>query len=97
MDHTTTTFSEPLARTMDFDTNDTDMTSRAVATYDSASLTATVESACQRIAPLWPLNAFVAVNPYFGLRHQDSLGFRTPAEVMAQKIKELNSSVALQS
>jgi hypothetical protein len=25
------------------------------------------------------------------------LGFRTPAEVMAQKIKELNSSVALQN
>lgn len=97
MDRTTTTLSKPFARTIDFNTNDTDITSRAVAAYDSAALTAMVESACQRIAPLWPLNAFVAVNPYFGLRHQDSLGFRTPAEVMAQKIKELNSSVALQS
>lgn len=26
------------------------------------------EAACQRIAPLWPLKNFVAVNPYFGLR-----------------------------
>ncbi|OOH82156.1 YbcC family protein [Leptospirillum ferriphilum] len=26
-----------------------------------------VETACRRIAPLWPLKNFVAVNPYFGL------------------------------
>jgi uncharacterized protein YbcC (UPF0753/DUF2309 family) len=29
---------------------------------------AKVERACLRIAPLWPLKHFVAVNPYFGLR-----------------------------
>jgi uncharacterized protein YbcC (UPF0753/DUF2309 family) len=28
------------------------------------------DAACQRIAPLWPLKSFVAVNPYFGLRDQ---------------------------
>ena len=81
MDRTTTTLSKPFARTIDFNTNDTDITSRAVAAYDSAALTATVESACQRIAPLWPLNAFVAVNPYFGLRHQD---FEQASETLAR-------------
>lgn len=29
-----------------------------------------VDAACQRIAPVWPLKNFVAVNPYFGLRDQ---------------------------
>ncbi len=29
------------------------------------------EAACQRIAPLWPLKNFVAVNPYLGLRDLD--------------------------
>ncbi len=29
-----------------------------------------VESACRRIAPLWPLKNFVAVNPYMGLSDQ---------------------------
>ena len=27
-----------------------------------------VDAACERIAPLWPLKHFVAVNPFFGLR-----------------------------
>lgn len=71
MNRTTTIPSKPFAKTMDFDTNDTDGTSRASAVYDLASLKATVESVCQRIAPLWPLDAFVAVSPYFGLRDQD--------------------------
>lgn len=31
---------------------------------------ANIEKACQRIAPLWPLKHFVAVNPYVGLRDQ---------------------------
>ena len=26
-----------------------------------------LEDACERIAPLWPLDRFVAVNPYLGL------------------------------
>jgi len=29
--------------------------------------TAAVEAACKRIAPLWPLSSFVAVNPFWGL------------------------------
>ena len=33
-------------------------------------LTERIEAACQKIAPLWPLNNFVATNPYFGLRDQ---------------------------
>jgi uncharacterized protein YbcC (UPF0753/DUF2309 family) len=81
MNRTTTTLSKPFAGTMDFNINDTDITSRAIAAYDSASLTAMVELACQRIAPLWPLNAFVAVNPYFGLRDQD---FEQARETLAR-------------
>ncbi|MHB1566751.1 MAG: YbcC family protein [Acidiferrobacter sp.] len=41
------------------------------ATYDKdTELTAKINTACQRIAPLWPLKSFVAVNPYFGLSDQ---------------------------
>jgi hypothetical protein len=72
MSRTTTILpSKPFAGTMDVDINDTDVTSRANAFYDPTSLKATVKSVCQRIAPLWPLDAFVAVSPYFGLRDQD--------------------------
>ncbi len=35
-----------------------------------AELTAKIDAACARIAPLWPLKSFVAVNPYFGLADQ---------------------------
>lgn len=28
-----------------------------------------IDAACERIAPLWPLDRFVAVNPFHGLRH----------------------------
>jgi uncharacterized protein YbcC (UPF0753/DUF2309 family) len=38
-------------------------------TYNT-QLMGKVDAACQRIAPLWPLKNFVAVNPYFGLRDQ---------------------------
>ena len=34
------------------------------------SLIDKVNAACQRVAPLWPLKHFVAVNPYFGLSQQ---------------------------
>ena len=34
---------------------------------ESSRILAKVESACRRIAPLWPLENFVAVNPYMGL------------------------------
>ncbi len=33
-------------------------------------LRAHIDAACARIAPLWPLQHFVAVNPFFGLRDQ---------------------------
>lgn len=33
-------------------------------------LTAAIDRACGRIAPVWPLKSFVAVNPYFGLVDQ---------------------------
>ena len=45
--------------------------SKQFSTVNAASLKSTVKSVCQRIAPLWPLNAFVAVSPYFGLRDHD--------------------------
>jgi uncharacterized protein len=34
----------------------------------SVELTAAVEGACARIAPTWPLDQFIAVNPYWGWR-----------------------------
>ena len=33
-------------------------------------LKAKIDTACGRVAPLWPLKSFVAVNPYFGLADQ---------------------------
>ena len=81
MNSTTITRSKPLARNMDSEVNEPSVTSRAVAAHGSVWLTDTVESACQRIAPLWPLHAFVAVNPYFGLRHQD---FEQASETLAR-------------
>ncbi len=71
MNSTTITRSKPLARNMNSEVNELGMISHTVTAHGSAWLTGAVESACQRIAPLWPLHAFVAVNPYFGLRHQD--------------------------
>ena len=41
------------------------------ANHLSVSLKPIIDSVCHRIAPLWPLDAFVAVSPYFGLRDQD--------------------------
>ena len=37
---------------------------------DFASLEASVTQACQRIAPTWPLDQFIAVNPYWGFVEQ---------------------------
>ena len=71
MSRTTTMRSKPVARIRDIDSNAIDITSRAGVVCDCASLEATVKTVCQRIAPLWPLDAFVAVSPYFGLRDQD--------------------------
>ena len=81
MDRTTTIPSTAFVRPTNIDANDIDTTSRAGVVYEASSLKAMVESACQRIVPLWPLNAFVAVNPYFGLRHQD---FEHASETLAR-------------
>lgn len=44
---------------------------KAPETFDQyQDLTTSIDRACLRIAPLWPLKHFVAVNPYFGLRDQ---------------------------
>ena len=41
--------------------------SRAQTVLDTAELNRCIDIACGRIAPLWPLKHFVAVNPFFGL------------------------------
>ena len=46
-----------------------------------ASTTAAVETALRRVAPLWPLERFVAVNPFLGL---DSLSLAEAAEAMGR-------------
>lgn len=40
-----------------------------------------IDDACERIAPLWPLKNFVAVNPFFGLRH---LTFQQASDTLAR-------------
>ncbi|MGC9237366.1 MAG: putative inorganic carbon transporter subunit DabA, partial [Thiomonas sp.] len=40
-----------------------------------------IDAACARIAPLWPLKHFVAVNPYFGLR---DLRFQDASDLLAR-------------
>ena len=37
---------------------------------DFSQLLASVDTACQRIAPTWPLDQFIAVNPYWGFVDQ---------------------------
>lgn len=39
----------------------------ALLTATEATATNSIETACARIAPLWPLQSFVAVNPFLGL------------------------------
>lgn len=40
-----------------------------------------IDKACARIAPLWPLKHFVAVNPFFGLR---DLSFQDASDTLAR-------------
>ncbi|MDA8327644.1 MAG: DUF2309 domain-containing protein [Betaproteobacteria bacterium] len=50
--------------------NDLDITAHEepeTKTIDTAELNQCINAACGRIAPLWPLKHFVAVNPFFGL------------------------------
>lgn len=43
-------------------------------------LPAILRAVCARVAPVWPLESFVAVNPYFGMREHD---FATVAQTLA--------------
>ena len=47
----------------------------------SEKLTAMIEQSCDRIAPLWPLKHFVAVNPFFGLA---DLPFQQASDTLAR-------------
>ena len=47
----------------------------------SASLKKSLDKAVKRVAPLWPLESFVAVNPYLGLSH---LNFQAAAQRLAK-------------
>jgi len=46
-----------------------------------ADLDERIDAACERIAPLWPLKNFVAVNPFFGLR---DLSFQDASDTLAR-------------
>jgi uncharacterized protein YbcC (UPF0753/DUF2309 family) len=48
---------------------------------DRAELDRRIDAACGRIAPLWPLEHFVAVNPFFGLTDQD---FQAASDTLAR-------------
>ncbi|MBS0330680.1 MAG: DUF2309 family protein, partial [Proteobacteria bacterium] len=43
------------------------MTDAIFAKESTDELDRRIDAACARIAPLWPLKHFVAVNPFFGL------------------------------
>ncbi|MGJ5207827.1 YbcC family protein [Bradyrhizobium sp. HKCCYLR20261] len=45
-------------------------TTDPIDTAADAALIARIDSACQRVAPLWPLKHFVAVNPFLGFTSQ---------------------------
>ncbi len=40
----------------------------------AAALQAAIENACARVAPTWPLDAFIAVNPWWGWRDMPAAG-----------------------
>ncbi|NEX23156.1 DUF2309 domain-containing protein [Thiorhodococcus mannitoliphagus] len=48
---------------------------------DATELDQRIDAACDRIAPLWPLKHFVAVNPFFGLR---DLSFQDASDALAR-------------
>ena len=71
MNRSTTILSKPLAKIMNASTHDIGAPHETESSQDTASLEEKVQRVCQRIAPVWPLDAFVAVSPYFGLRDLD--------------------------
>ena len=50
-----------------------------------ASLQANIGQACQRIAPTWPLDQFIAVNPYWGFVDQ-------PTAQAAKHLRQLSGT-----
>jgi hypothetical protein len=50
---------------------------------DVEELDRRIDAACERIAPLWPLKHFVAVNPFFGLRDQS---FQDASDTLARVV-----------
>ena len=59
--------------------------STAVAKSAFAELEASVTQDCQRIAPTWPLDQFIAVNPYWGFVEQ-------PMAQAARKLNQLSGT-----
>jgi uncharacterized protein YbcC (UPF0753/DUF2309 family) len=51
------------------------------AAIDRGALDRRIDAACARIAPLWPLKHFVAVNPFFGLTDQS---FQAASDTLAR-------------
>jgi len=49
------------------------------------AVAASVESACKRIAPTWPLDQFIAVNPYWGFLSE-------PIRTVAERIESYSGS-----
>ena len=49
----------------------------------SAEIDRCIDAACSRIAPLWPLKHFVAVNPFFGMMDHS---FQDASDTLARVI-----------
>ncbi len=58
-----------------------DQTNAKTARLDAAKLDRRIDAACSRIAPLWPLKHFVAVNPFFGM---SDLSFQQASDTLAR-------------
>jgi uncharacterized protein YbcC (UPF0753/DUF2309 family) len=54
-----------------------------LAKLDMDVLNQQIDEACARIAPLWPLKNFIAVNPFFGLRDQT---FQEASDTLARTV-----------
>lgn len=70
-------------------TNVTDLSEGAPSTGDlRSSLDETIERACAKIAPVWPLDRFIAVNPFWGL-------VGSPIAEVAARLQSLSSAQLL--
>ena len=57
----------------------------AITAHQSEALWDYVETACKRIAPTWPLDQFIAVNPYWGL-------IEAPIRTVAPRLESYSGS-----